>query len=53
MERQPLPFNRAVFEANAYRPSMRKFFYANREADILTDVDLPAGAVVLLSLIHI
>jgi FkbM family methyltransferase len=47
MERQPLPFNRAVFEANAYRPSMRKFFYANREADILTDVDLPAGAVVL------
>jgi hypothetical protein len=31
MERQPLPFNRAVFEANAYSPAMRRFFYAARE----------------------
>jgi FkbM family methyltransferase len=48
MERQPLPFNRAVFEANAYRPSMRRFFYAAREQpEILVDVDVPSGGVVL------
>ncbi|MEO6317971.1 MAG: FkbM family methyltransferase [Acidimicrobiales bacterium] len=42
------PFNRAVFEAHDYRPAMRRFFDAARnEADILIDVDLPEGAVVL------
>lgn len=48
MEHQPLPFNRAVFEANAYRPAMRRFFHAVRETpDLLVDVDLLEGAVVL------
>jgi FkbM family methyltransferase len=48
MERQPLPFNKAVFEANAYSPAMRRFFYAARaDPDILVDVDLPPGGVVL------
>ena len=48
MERQPLPFNRAVFEANAYSPAMRRVFHAARaDPDILVDVDLPPGSVVL------
>jgi FkbM family methyltransferase len=41
-------FNVAVFEAHDYRPSMRRFFAATREArDLLIDVDLPDDAVVL------
>lgn len=37
-----------VFEAHDYRPSMRRFFQATRDKpDILIDVDLPEGAVVL------
>jgi FkbM family methyltransferase len=48
MEHQPLPFNRAVFEAQAYRPAMRRFFHAAHEdPELLIDVDLPEGAVVL------
>lgn len=48
MERQPLPFNRAVFEAQAYRPSMRSFFEAAREnPGLLVDVDLREDATVL------
>src|SRR4051794_17992246 len=42
------PFNLAVYEAHDYRPSMRRFFAASRaQPDILIDVDLPEGAVVL------
>ena len=42
------PINTAVFEACDYRPSMVKFFVAAREdPDILVDVDLPTGGVVL------
>jgi FkbM family methyltransferase len=41
-------FARAVYEAHDYRPAMRRFFEAARtDPDILIDVDLPEGAVVL------
>lgn len=42
------PINRAVWEAQDYRPAMRRFFHAARaEPDILVDADLRDGAVVL------
>jgi FkbM family methyltransferase len=41
-------FTRAVYEAHDYRPAMRRFFATSRQhPDILIDVDLPEGAVVL------
>ncbi len=42
------PYALSVYEAHDYRPSMRRFFQATRDhPDILVDVDLPDGAVVL------
>jgi FkbM family methyltransferase len=42
------PINRAVFEAQDYRPAMVGFFHAaRREPDLLVDLDLRPGAVVL------
>ncbi len=42
------PFTRAIYEAQDYRPSVRQFFKASaRQPDILIDVDLREGAVVL------
>lgn len=42
------PINRAVFEAQDYRPAMVRFFHAaRRDPALLVDVDLPAGAVVV------
>jgi FkbM family methyltransferase len=41
-------FSRAVFEAHDYRPAIRRFFGAiQRQPDLLVDVELPDGAVVL------
>jgi FkbM family methyltransferase len=41
-------FTLAVYEAHDYRPAMRRFFVASRgDPDILVDVDLPDGAVVV------
>ena len=42
------PFTRIVYESCDYRPSIRRFFVASREEpDLLIDVELPEGAVVL------
>lgn len=42
------PFTRAVYESQDYRPAVRRFFLATaQQPDILIDVDLPEGAVVL------
>jgi FkbM family methyltransferase len=42
------PINRAVWEAQDYRPAMRRFFHAMRaDPDLLVGVDLDDGAVVL------
>ena len=42
------PFNRAVFEANDYRPTIQRFAaVARQRPDILVDADLREGAVVL------
>jgi FkbM family methyltransferase len=42
------PINHAVWSAMDYRPAMRSFFHAARaNPDLLVDVDLPPGAVVL------
>jgi FkbM family methyltransferase len=42
------PVTRAIYEAHDYRPAIRRFAVATaREPDILVDVDLPEGAVVL------
>jgi FkbM family methyltransferase len=42
------PFTRAIYEAQDYRPAIRRFFKASAaDPDILVDVDLPEGGVVL------
>lgn len=42
------PFTRAIYEAQDYRPAVRRFFLTSaQQPDILIDVDLPEGAVVL------
>jgi FkbM family methyltransferase len=42
------PFTRAIYESQDYRPAVRRFFKASaRDRDLLIDVDLPDGAVVL------
>ena len=42
------PFTRAIYESQDYRPAVRRFFKASRrDRDLLIDVDLPEGAVVL------
>jgi len=42
------PINRAVFEAQDYRPAMVRFFHAaRRRPDLLVDANLRNGAVVL------
>jgi FkbM family methyltransferase len=44
-----VPFNDSVFEAHDYRPTMRRFYAVSRaDRDLLIDVDLPEGAVVLV-----
>lgn len=42
------PFTRTVYETHHYRPAMRRFFLDTADnRDILVDVELPEGAVVL------
>ena len=42
------PYTLTVYESHDYRPSMRHFFLATRDnPDILIDVDLPDGSVVV------